>query len=165
MTSSFYGAFHWWLLIWPRHLSPLWNYYVPAMAIITDPTDVRNVATLAAFVTLFAGLVYALIVQRNKAVGCTVGYSMGLLFFIPCSSLIFPVGFQVPRCKIESPASLFIALSLCLSLPLSTSLYLSLPLSSPLSLYFIRACLVFAQPPPPLSLTPLPLPLLLRRIR
>ena len=68
---------------------------MPTMAIITDPMDSRNMATLGAFVTLWVGLVYSLLAQQRKAVGCTVGYSMGLLFFVPCSSLIFPVGFQV----------------------------------------------------------------------
>eukprot|EP00622_Pseudochattonella_farcimen_P003664 FR738885.1.p1 GENE.FR738885.1~~FR738885.1.p1 ORF type:complete len:391 (+),score=72.97 FR738885.1:161-1174(+) len=94
ITGAFYVTYHWWLLFWPAHLSPLWNYYVPELGIITSLNDGRNLCTLVGLSAMLATLAYCLS-SGEKSVGCTTAFSMGALYFVPCSSIFFPVGFQV----------------------------------------------------------------------
>ena len=94
ITGAFYVTYHWWLLFWPAHLSPLWNYYVPELGIITSLNDGRNLCTLVGLSAMLATLAYCLS-SGKKSVGCTTAFSMGALYFVPCSSIFFPVGFQV----------------------------------------------------------------------
>ncbi|XP_066948816.1 protein O-mannosyl-transferase TMTC1-like [Macrobrachium rosenbergii] len=93
LTFLYLPAFNTWLLLCPWRLSHDWQ--LGSIPLITSPTDVRNVASVAFYVVLLGMLSRGCIVKGEMSRVTLLSVAMVVLSFLPATNLFFTVGFVV----------------------------------------------------------------------
>lgn len=103
------------LLLLPVYLSYDWSY--GTIPLITSWFDFRNLATLLLLITFTYAILSTLRKSIDKLVLSTEALGLMLLIvpYIPCSNLLFPVGFVVAERTLYIPSIGFIILVVSLS--------------------------------------------------
>ncbi|XP_055935990.1 protein O-mannosyl-transferase TMTC3-like isoform X1 [Argiope bruennichi] len=102
LTYNYLLAVNAWLLLFPQYLCCDWT--MSTIPLVDSLGDIRNVATIAVYITVFYILKALLRSDDETKMTLLMGISLVVIPFLPSSNLLFPVGFVVAERVLYIPS-------------------------------------------------------------